>query len=193
MGTAKALLPLGPELMLQRVVRLVNTIVAAENMVVVAAAGQVLPLLPHGVQLARDARENRGPLEGLAAGLQTLSQRVDLVYATSCDMPLLVPAFIEQMFQLLAGHEIAVPRDEKFHHPLAAVYRISVLPHVQQLLATDRLRPNFLFQECDTLEVPVKQLREQLREVDPDLATLENINHPNDYQRALQTLGFCPF
>ncbi len=186
MGTAKALLPFGPELMLQRIIRLVGEVVTPENIVVVAAEQQDLPPLPDGVLLARDAHAERGPLEGLAAGLQVLADRVDAVYATSCDVPLLVPAFVKQMFELLGDHEIAVPRDGKFHHPLAAVYRLSVLAHVKKLLAADRLRPFFLFQELDTREISV----DQLREVDPQLATLENLNSPEDYQTALASLGF---
>ncbi len=183
MGTSKARLPFGDELMLQRVVRLVGEIVAPEQIVVVAAVGQELPELPAGVLLARDAHEGRGPLEGLAAGLKMLAELdVDAAYATSCDVPLLVPAFVDRMFELLGPHDIAVPRDGKFHHPLAAVYRVSVLDHVQQLLAADRLRPFFLFDELNTREVPV----EELRDVDPKLATLENLNHPEDYQRALK-------
>ncbi len=186
MGTAKALLPFGPELMLERVVRLVSEVVSPENIVVVAAEQQDLPPLPDGVLLAHDAHADRGPLEGIAAGLYALADRVDAVYATSCDVPLLVPAFVSRMFGLLGDHEIAVPRDGKFHHPLAAVYRLSVLAHVKKLLAADRLRPFFLFQELETLEIPV----DQLREVDPNLATLENLNCPEDYQKALKNLGF---
>ena len=191
MGTAKAMLPFGPELMLQRVVRLVGEVVPSNSIVVVASEQQDLPQLPDGVLLAHDAHADRGPLEGLAAGLQTLTDRgdanqIDTVYATSCDVPLLVPAFVTQLFELLGDHEIAVPRDGKFHHPLAAVYRLSVLAHVKKLLAADRLRPFFLFQELDTLEIPV----DQLREVDPKLATLENLNCPEDYQKALENLGF---
>ena len=186
MGTAKAMLPFGPELMLQRVVRLVGEVVTPGNIVVVASEQQDLPPLPDGVLLACDAHADRGPLEGLAAGLHTLADRAEVVYATSCDVPLLVPAFVTQLFELLGNHEIAVPRDGKFHHPLAAVYRLSVLAHVKKLLAADRLRPFFLFQELNTLEIPV----DQLREVDPQLATLENLNSPEDYQKALKSLGF---
>ena len=186
MGTAKAMLPFGPELMLERVVRLVSEVVTPDNIVVVAAEQQDLPPLPDGVLLAHDAHADRGPLEGLAAGLHALADRVDVVYTTSCDVPLLVPAFVTQMFGLLGDHDIAVPRDGKFHHPLAAVYRLSVLAHVKKLLAADRLRPFFLFQELNTLEIPV----DQLREVDPQLATLENLNSPEDYQKALKNLGF---
>jgi molybdopterin-guanine dinucleotide biosynthesis protein A len=71
MGTSKALLPFGPETMLQRVVRLLGQVVTP--IVAVAAVGQVLPDLPAEVIVTRDEREARGPLEGLKAGLTALA------------------------------------------------------------------------------------------------------------------------
>jgi molybdopterin-guanine dinucleotide biosynthesis protein A len=187
MGRDKATLPFGPELMLQRVVRLLSEVVDLGKIVVVAAPDQALPELPTGVSVAYDSRQERGPLEGLAAGLRSLSGRVDAVYATSCDVPLLIPSFVERMFDLLGEYEIAVPRDGQHHHPLAAVYRLTVMAHVQKLLDADRLRPRFLFDEVNTREVPV----DELRSVDPQLSTLENLNHPEDYQAALAAAGFA--
>src|SRR6187431_2251988 len=75
MGTAKALLPFGPETMLQRVVRLLGTTVSP--IVTVAAREQELPPLPAGTIVARDERDARGPLEGLRAGLKALPDSVD--------------------------------------------------------------------------------------------------------------------
>jgi molybdopterin-guanine dinucleotide biosynthesis protein A len=186
MGRDKATLPFGPEVMLQRVVRLLSEVVELGNLVVVAAPDQSLPQLPAGVTVTYDGRPERGPLEGLAAGFRAIADRADVVYATSCDVPLLIPAFVERMFDLLGNAEIAVPRDGEFHHPLAAVYRTSVLAHIETLLAADRLRPRFLFDELPTREVPV----ETLRSVDPHLATLKNLNHPEDYLAALASAGF---
>ncbi|MEI8016913.1 MAG: molybdenum cofactor guanylyltransferase [Schlesneria sp.] len=186
MGRDKATLPFGPELMLQRVIRLVSQVVTVPQIVVVTAPGQVLPEIPHEITVTHDERQDRGPLEGLAAGLRVTAKNVDAGYVTRCDVPLLVPAFIEKMFELIGDKEIAVPRDGQHHHPLAAVYRLSVLDHVQQLLSTDRLRPRFLFDEVNTREVPV----DELRSVDPELATLENLNHPEDYLKALSAAGF---
>ena len=187
MGRDKASLPFGPELMLQRVVRLLGEVVDPRKIVVVAAPGQSLPELPAGVTVAQDLRQERGPLEGLAAGFRALSGRVDAAYATSCDVPLLVPKFVERMFELLGEHDIAVPRDGEHHHPLAAVYRLTVLTHVQKLLDADRLRPRFLFDELNTREVLV----DVLRSVDPQLSTLENLNYPQDYLSALASAGFA--
>ena len=63
-----------------------------------------------------------------------------------------------------------------------------MLPLVERLLAADRLRPALLFDEADTLRVPV----EELRAVDPDLNTLANLNRPEDYLNALAAEGLAP-
>lgn len=186
MGRDKASLPFGPEMMLQRVVRLLGEAVDVSRMVVVSAEGQTLPSLPVGILFAQDARPERGPLEGLAAGLNAVRDRADAVYVTSCDVPLLVPDFVSRMFDLLEGNDIVVPRDGEHHHPLSAVYRTGVLPLVQRLLSQDRLRPRFLFDEAITREVAV----DELRDVDPELRTLMNLNRPEDYQQALVRAGF---
>ena len=184
MGTSKALLPFGPETMLQRVVRLLGTVV--EPIVVVAARDQVLPGLPEGTIVARDEREQRGPLEGLRAGLRALPESVEMAYVTSCDVPLLAPAFAARMIQLLDGYDIAVMEVDGFPHPLSAVYRRETLPHVESLLARDKLRPVFLFEAVRTLRVKP----EEMRSVDPELRTLRNLNTPEDYAAALAEAGF---
>jgi molybdopterin-guanine dinucleotide biosynthesis protein A len=187
MGRDKATLPFGPELMLQRVVRLLGETAAGDDLVVVAAPNQLLPAVPRDVLVVRDTREFRGPLEGLASGLRALVDRVDAVYATACDVPLLVPAFVDHMFQVLEDFDIAVPFDGH-HHPLAAVYRTTVLPQIQELLDADRLRPRFLFDEVRTREIPV----DDLRAVDPQLSTLENLNYEENYLNALKSAGLAP-
>lgn len=183
MGRSKALLPFGEELMLERVARRLGE--AVRPLVAVAARGQDLPDLPAEVIVARDTQPQRGPLQGLRDGLAALPTGVDAAYATSCDAPLLRPAFVERLIELLGPHEIAVPIDGKFHHPLAAVYRRSVVGRIDALLAADRLRPVFLFDECDTNEIPVVDLRA----VDPDLSSLMNCNRPVDYEAALAAAG----
>jgi len=186
MGLAKATLPFGPELMLERVVRLLGSVV--QPIVIVAAPEQELPPLPHGVLITRDEREGRGPLEGLRAGLSAIEVQAEAAYATSCDVPLLVPEFVRAMIGLLGESEIAVPVEGDFPHPLAAVYRMGVLPHIRELLAADRLRPVFLYERVATRRIPA----DELRSVDPSLATLKNLNRPEDYLAALAAAGFTP-
>ena len=99
MGVSKALLPFGSETMLQRIIRLLGTVVSP--VVVVAARQQPLPELSASVTVTRDEQGGRGPLEGLRAGLKALPSAVDLAYVTSCDVPLLVPGFVRRMIELV--------------------------------------------------------------------------------------------
>ena len=183
MGVPKATLPFGTETMVQRVVRLLGTVVSP--VIVVAARGQSLPALPDEVRVARDEREARGPLEGIRAGLSALPASTDAAYITSCDVPLLVPAFVERMIDLMGDHDIAVMEVDGFPHPLSAIYRRDTLPHVERLLAGDRLRPVFLFEAVRTRRVKPKEMEV----VDPDLRTLRNLNTPEDYRAALADAG----
>ena len=180
MGSPKALLPFGDETMLQRVVRLLGSVVSP--LVVVAAPDQSLPDLPAAVSVTRDEREGRGPLEGLRAGLKALPATVDAAYVTSCDVPLLVPAFALRMIDLMGDADIAVMEIDGFPHPLSAVYRRSTLPHAEKLLAEDRLRPVFLFDAVKTRRVRP----EEMISVDPQLLTLRNLNTREDYEQALE-------
>src|SRR3954452_17592579 len=83
MGRPKAWLPFGPEVMLQRVVRLVGEAAGVGPIAVVAAPGQEVPSLPDRVTVVRDEVSGRGPLQGLAAGLAALPAGAELVYATA--------------------------------------------------------------------------------------------------------------
>jgi len=185
MGSPKALLAFGAETMLQRVVRLLSTVVSP--IVVVAAPEQVLPDLPADVIVTRDEQEGRGPLEGLRAGLKALPGSVDVAYVTSCDVPLLVPGFVRHMIDLLTDHDIAVMEIDGFPHPLSAVYRRDTLPHVEALLAHDRLRPVFLFEAVRTRRVQPSEMTS----ADPDLLTLRNLNTREDYLAALSSAGLA--
>jgi len=183
MGSSKALLEFGAETMLQRVIRLLGTVVSP--LVAVAAPGQELPELPMSVIVTRDEQEGRGPLEGLRAGLKALPTGVELAYVTSCDVPLLVPGFVEHMVHLLGDHDISVMEIDGFAHPLSAVYRRRTLPQVEALLAADRMRPAFLFEAVRTRRVqPAEMIG-----VDPQLLTLRNLNTPQDYADALVIAG----
>ena len=185
MGTSKALLPFGAETMLQRIVRLLSTVVSP--LVVVAAAEQLLPDLPADVIVTHDEEQGRGPLEGLRAGLKALPERVDSAYVTSCDVPLLVPGFVRHMIDLLTDHDIAVMEIDGFPHPLSAVYRRNTLPHVEALLAQNRLRPVFLFDAVRTRRVQPAEMIV----ADPELLTLRNLNTREDYLEALSIAGLA--
>lgn len=183
MGQPKLTLPFGDEPMLARVVRILRTTLSP--VVVVAAAGQKVSPLPSDVRILRDEQEHLGPLAGMAVGLQALSGQVESAFVSSCDVPLLRPEFIAEMVRRLGSHELAVPKEGDFHHPLAAVYRTSLAERTRQLVAAQRLRPLFLIQASDSVEVSI----DELRAVDPKLDSLRNLNRPEDYEAALRLAG----
>ena len=181
MGQPKAWLPFGPEVLLQRVVRLVGDAVA--SIVVVAAPGQDLPPLPTGVMIVRDPVEGRGPLQGMAAGLAALPESVELAYATATDAPFLAPGWIGFLCNRIGDLDMAIPRAGGYDHPLAALYRrAAVLPSIEALLSDDRLRPVFLAESVRARIVRA----EELAAVDPGLRTLRNLNTREDYEQALR-------
>jgi len=180
MGRSKAWLPWGDELLLPRVVRLLGEVTAP--IVVVAAPGQDTPSLPLQIDIIRDPEPGRGPLQGLAAGLEALRGRADAAYVSSCDVPFLQPAFVRRVIELLGDCAICVPEVGGRRHPLAAVYRIEVAAVAARLLAANRLRPAFLFDE-----MPTRIVRpEELADVDPTFQSLRNLNTPADYEAALR-------
>ncbi|HUE69597.1 MAG TPA: molybdenum cofactor guanylyltransferase [Pirellulaceae bacterium] len=186
MGRDKAMLPFGKELMVQRLARILGE--AVSPVVVGAAADQELPPLPPGVLIARDERPGRGPLEGICAGLSKLAAErpdIEAAFVTSCDVPLLSADFVRAMIGRLGDAEIAVPVEGDFPHPLTAVYRVSVLPHVRALLEADQLRTASLLDRVATARVDAHEFRA----VDPQLWFLKNCNRPEDYDEALKLAG----
>lgn len=180
MGRPKAWLPFGNELMLPRVLRLLGEVV--EPLVVVAAPKQDVPPLPPGVAIIRDPEQDRGPLQGLAAGLEVLRGRVDAAYVSSCDVPFLQPAFVCRLIELLGEYTICVPEVGGYRHPLAAVYRIEAVAAAKRLLAENRLRPMYLFEEVPTRFVQPAELMD----VDAAFQSLRNLNTPADYEAAVR-------
>jgi molybdenum cofactor guanylyltransferase len=186
MGRPKAWLPFGGEILLPRVVRLLAEVV--RPIIVVAAPEQEVPPLPSDIKIVRDEEKGRGPLQGLAAGLAALEGQAEAAYLSSCDVPFLQPAFVRRLIELLGDHAICVPRVGNYHHPLAAVYRLSVRETVAWLLAENRLRPFFLFEALPTRIVEAAELAD----VDPTLQSLRNLNTPEDYDQALKEVAVSP-
>lgn len=182
MGTPKAWLPIGGEAMLTRMARVLGD--AVDCLVVVAAANQELPPLPPGVTVMRDRAPDQGPLEGLRVGLDALREQVDAAFVSGCDTPLLRPEFVTCLFAFLGSNDVVVPTDEPFFHPLAAVYRPSIVPAIDRLLLANKRKPTDLFQHTTTRCIDIKQLRS----ADPELQSLVNVNHPDQYEKVLREI-----
>ena len=186
MGRPKAWLAFGNEVMLQRVVRVLAGVV--DPVLVVSGVGQDLPDLPGEVEVAQDEVPDKGPLQALVNGLKLFSGRVEAVYATSCDVPLLKPEFVSHLAALLDNFEAVAPEEGNRAHPLAAVYRVSVLSKAEELLGDGHLRLSMLLDRCRTRRVQVQDLQG----VDSTLQSLRNVNTPEDYASLLEQAGLTP-
>ena len=186
MGRPKAWLSFGPEVFLQRTVRILREVV--EPVVVVASPGQDLPALPDSVLIAHDIEPHLGPLNGLATGLAALAGRAEVAYLSSCDVPFLSPAFVRRIVECLGEADVCLPEIDGFKHPLAAAYQARILPAVQELLAAGRLRPAFLAERLPTRVLSATDFAD----VDPTLGSLRNVNTPGEYEAALRDAGYSP-
>lgn len=190
MGRSKAELRIGDATMLTSVLAALRQgLPAGAPLVVVAAPDLPLPRLPPEIGVATDAVADEGPLRGLEAGLAALTSRgvpggqadgagPERAFVSSCDVPLLRPAFVARMLELSEGWDIAVPVTDGRPHPLGAVYRAGLLGLVRELLAAGDRRPAFLFERARTRRVAA----EELQEADPRLDSLRNVNTPGDYE-----------
>jgi molybdenum cofactor guanylyltransferase len=186
MGTPKAGLEWHGSTLLRRIAGVVARSVDGP-VVVVRAPGQELPELPAGVEVTEDAREGRGPLQGLAAGLAAVADRAEVAYVSSTDVPLLHPRFVRRVLDALDDDvDVALPHVGGFPHPLSAAYRVGLLDIVERLIAEDRMRPAFLFEACRVRRLDAAALLEDpaLAALDPRLDSVLNLNEPGDYEAA---------
>ncbi len=180
MGQPKAWLPFGDETLLGRVVRLVSR--EASPVVVVAAADQTLPPLPPGFILVRDAVAGRGPIQGLATGLEAMPSEVRLVYATAVDGPWLAHGWIGRLVAGLGNYDAIIPSINGRLHPLAALYRReAALAAAREGLRTNSLRVIDLRGRLRARQVEA----DEFADLDPQFLTVLNLNTPEDYRRAL--------
>jgi molybdopterin-guanine dinucleotide biosynthesis protein A len=186
MGTPKAALEWHGSTLLRRTVGILARVTGGP-VVVVRAAGQELPALPPDVEVVDDPRDGKGPVQGIAAGLTALAGRADMAFISSTDMPFLHPAFVRRVLRAVAdGADVGLPVARGYPQPLAAAYRTALAPVAERLVAAERLRPAFLFDECtvDRLDESALRADPVLAALDPALDSVVNVNEPDDYQAA---------
>ncbi len=188
MGRDKASLDFAGEALLARVTGIVAR--AATIVVVVAAPGQTIPDLEKSIRVVRDEVPDEGPLRGISTGLAALDGLVEAVFVGTTDAPFLHPAFVVRLAALraLGDRDAAIPRVDGADHVLSAVYATRVRPVVDELLARNVRRARALGERIDTLYVDRELLvaDPSLREADPELRSLHNLNTPDAYEAALR-------
>ena len=186
MGTPKAALEWHGSTLLRRTVGILARATDGP-VVVVRAPGQELPALPPETDVVDDPQEGLGPVQGLAAGLAALTGRAEVAFVSSTDMPFLHPAFVRRVLRAVQeGADVGLPVARGYPQPLAASYSVALAPVAAKLVAGERLRPAFLFEECEVERLDETALRADpvLAALDPGLDSVVNVNEPGDYQAA---------
>jgi len=186
MGTPKAALEWHGSTLLRRTVGILARATGGP-VVVVRAPGQELPELPGHITIVDDPREGKGPVQGIAAGLNALRDRADVAFVSSTDMPFLHPAFVRRVLSAVyAGADVGLPIARGYPQPLAAAYRTTLADLAERLVREDRLRPAFLFEQCTVTRLDEAALKGDpvLAALDPGLDSVLNVNEPDDYAKA---------
>ena len=172
MGRDKASLPFGGESMLSRAVRIAR--LASDDVLLVG------PMTAEASQ-ARDLVDpGQGPLVALAMALR--SARESHVLLLACDMPLVVPAMPRHLRALAGDSDACVPRVGGIAVPTCAIYRRDIADVADALVARGGRSLRALLEVIRVRWVE----EEELRAVDPDLASFIDCDTPEDYARALK-------
>jgi molybdenum cofactor guanylyltransferase len=136
------------------------------------------------VRFCFDTLEEAGPLEGIRAGL--LESRSEYSFTCAGDMPFVDSRVVDLLFEKASGHDAALPRweDEKYE-PLHAVYSKKMIPELEKALEKGRrsvLTPVLKMQDVMFVEVS------EIRKIDPELRTFENINTAEDLESLIESL-----
>ena len=108
--------------------------------------------------------------------------RREVGFVTSCDVPFLNLSLISYLTSQISDVDVVVPYWQGRFQPLLAVYRLSVVPLLQDQLERGELRPIYLYKK-----VPTREVREdEIRRFDPEGMSFLNMNTPEDYQSALR-------
>ncbi|MBI2894346.1 MAG: molybdenum cofactor guanylyltransferase [Deltaproteobacteria bacterium] len=130
-----------------------------------------------GIPMIRDRIADLGPIGGLEAALTHVSTPWTIV--VGCDMPLLSVAVLTLVRDRDERFDAVVPRIGEHLEPLCARYSRSILPVVRECIARGELGMSRLL-----THLTVDELDEAtLREVDPALEAIANVNTPEDADR----------
>ena len=184
MGRPKHMLPFGERTVLEVVTETIGKV--AGKIVVVAAAGQQLPGLDSSCEIIRDEEEFQGPLAGLLMGMKSFDSATDRVFLSGCDVPMLREEFLSGVVAELGDFEMAIPEAGGYLHPLSAVYHMSLRDKVAALYNRGERRPRRLVDECRVNRIS----EERLKQFDPHLNSLKNMNSPDEYAQLLREAGF---
>ena len=145
-----------------------------ETVRVVVRPGEKAPI---DLPTIEDTHDMRAPLIGVCAALRAC--RASAVLVSSCDLPEIDPRVLLALLVHMpaeGGPEVVAPSGPSGPEPLLAIYRPALLPRIDRHIRMNDLSMQKLLREADTYLLP----EASLREIDPELRSLRNVNTPED-------------
>lgn len=185
----KAVAELAGESLLGRVCR--TLAVEVGRVIVVAAPGQRLPLLPEAVDVVRDTAPGSGPLAGLRDGLRHAlvapppAARVAVI--ASCDVPLLRGGVVRMLLDAVRrpGVRWAVPHVHGHPQVLVSAVAVGLAAEIDRAVAAGVSSPRAMLAAFtgSSPEAVVQLDAGMFRDVDPELESFADVDTPDDLVR----------
>jgi molybdopterin-guanine dinucleotide biosynthesis protein A len=135
-----------------------------------------------GLPLFPDVIPGIGTLGGIHAGLSHIHD--EAAFFVASDMPFVKPEVIDYLVGTFHDTDAVIPCLSGYFEPLLAVYSKRCLTAVERALAEHKRRPVDFLGDVRTRMV----LEDELSRIDPESASIFNINTPQDYERAQRRL-----
>ncbi len=170
--------------------RLLNSLFQAVDEVIISIRdrtqeAQLKPVIEkfpdREIRFCFDSREDFGPLEGIRAGL--LEANSEYAFVCACDMPFVNSKAVDFLFEKAKGHDAALPKQENGRfETLHAVYSRKMVPEIEKAFEKgDRFVLAPIYAMRDVVQVEVSEIRG----IDSELVTFENINTVEDIERII--------
>lgn len=176
MGIDKAWLEIGGQPIIERIIQALRTVTPTIGIIANTDAYFNLDL-----PVFADSVQGVGPLEAIRTALSNTS--TDRVLLVGCDLPFVTPELFTFLLSVASHRDTVVPLDAYNRlEPLCAIYCKDSLNIVSDLIESGERKVARLFDLVPTYFVAF----DQIRRLEGSHLFFENINTPEDYQRALQ-------
>lgn len=173
MGVNKALLQLGEQKIIERIVDLMRSIFS--EVIIITNTPEEYEFL--NLSLFEDIYKWKGPLAGIHSALY--HSQTEKVFVLSCDVPLMTKEMIEYIINYESNKPIKFCEAAGYHQPLVGVYSKKILNEINKFISEK--------------EISDKSFHQFLKNVDAEIIHPEklpfykneiffNVNKPEDYE-----------
>lgn len=173
MGVNKALLQLGEQKIIERIVDLMRSIFS--EVIIITNTPEEYEFL--NLSLFEDIYKWKGPLAGIHSAL--VHSQTEKVFVLSCDVPLMTKEMIEYIINYESNKPIKFCEAAGYHQPLVGVYSKKILNEINKFISEK--------------EISDKSFHQFLKNVDAEIIHPEklpfykneiffNVNKPEDYE-----------